>query len=125
MPAILTIINAVFCIYRLCMVLTVHRYYFGFKALTQPDVGLVVDKVALDIFLRVIRFYPKSCLFHQYLYTNLSRPLSSGTGTKGTFLAAEPSDSESLPLIKAVPLHAMEALEGRGGIAPTHSRPRH
>jgi hypothetical protein len=26
---------------------------------------------------------------------------------------------------KAVPLHAMEALEGRGGIAPTHSRPRH
>jgi hypothetical protein len=26
---------------------------------------------------------------------------------------------------KAVPLHAMEALWGRGGIAPTHSRPRH
>jgi hypothetical protein len=26
---------------------------------------------------------------------------------------------------KAVPLHAMEALVGRGGIAPTHSRPRH
>jgi hypothetical protein len=26
---------------------------------------------------------------------------------------------------KAVPLHAMEALGGRGGIAPTHSRPRH
>jgi hypothetical protein len=25
----------------------------------------------------------------------------------------------------AVPLHAMEALGGRGGIAPTHSRPRH
>jgi hypothetical protein len=25
---------------------------------------------------------------------------------------------------KAVPLHAMKALEGRGGIAPTHSRPR-
>jgi hypothetical protein len=24
-----------------------------------------------------------------------------------------------------VPLHAMEALGGRGGIAPTHSRPRH
>jgi len=27
--------------------------------------------------------------------------------------------------VKAVPLHAMEALGGRGGIAPTHSRPRH
>jgi hypothetical protein len=27
--------------------------------------------------------------------------------------------------IKAVPLHAMEALGGRGSIAPTHSRPRH
>jgi len=26
---------------------------------------------------------------------------------------------------KAVPLHAMEALGGRGGIAATHSRPRH
>jgi hypothetical protein len=26
---------------------------------------------------------------------------------------------------KAVPLQAMEALGGRGGIAPTHSRPRH
>jgi hypothetical protein len=26
---------------------------------------------------------------------------------------------------KAVPLHAMEALGGRGGIALTHSRPRH
>jgi hypothetical protein len=26
---------------------------------------------------------------------------------------------------KAVPLHAMEALGERGGIAPTHSRPRH
>jgi hypothetical protein len=26
---------------------------------------------------------------------------------------------------KAVPLHAMEALGGRGGIDPTHSRPRH
>jgi hypothetical protein len=25
----------------------------------------------------------------------------------------------------AVPLHAMEALGVRGGIAPTHSRPRH
>jgi hypothetical protein len=25
----------------------------------------------------------------------------------------------------AVPLHEMEALGGRGGIAPTHSRPRH
>jgi hypothetical protein len=26
---------------------------------------------------------------------------------------------------KAVPLHAMKALGGRGYIAPTHSRPRH
>jgi hypothetical protein len=26
---------------------------------------------------------------------------------------------------KAVPLHAMGALGGRGGVAPTHSRPRH
>jgi hypothetical protein len=26
---------------------------------------------------------------------------------------------------KPVPLHAMEALGGRGGIAPTHSRPWH
>jgi hypothetical protein len=26
---------------------------------------------------------------------------------------------------KAIPLHAMEAFGGRGGIDPTHSRPRH
>jgi hypothetical protein len=26
---------------------------------------------------------------------------------------------------KSVPPHAMKALGGRGGIAPTHSRPRH
>jgi hypothetical protein len=26
---------------------------------------------------------------------------------------------------KVIPLHAMEALGRRGGIAPTHSRPRH
>jgi hypothetical protein len=26
---------------------------------------------------------------------------------------------------KTVPLHAMEALGGRGDIAPTHSQPRH
>jgi hypothetical protein len=26
---------------------------------------------------------------------------------------------------KAVPLHALEALGGRGGIAPTYSRPRY
>jgi hypothetical protein len=36
---------------------------------------------------------------------------------------------EEIPLYKkkgkAVPLHAMEALGGRGGIDPTHSRPRH
>jgi hypothetical protein len=28
-------------------------------------------------------------------------------------------------LKQAIPLHAMEALGGRGDIAPTHSRPRH
>jgi hypothetical protein len=27
--------------------------------------------------------------------------------------------------IKKVPLHAMKAIEGRGDIAPTHSRPRY
>jgi hypothetical protein len=41
-----------------------------------------------------------------------------------------PDQSKHFPVYrkgkgKAVPLHAMEALEGRGGIAPTHSRPRH
>jgi hypothetical protein len=28
-------------------------------------------------------------------------------------------------VVKAVPLHAIQALGGRGGIAPTHSRCRH
>jgi hypothetical protein len=35
------------------------------------------------------------------------------------------SDKSKVKKGKAVPLHAMEALGGRGGIAPTHSRPRH
>jgi hypothetical protein len=34
-------------------------------------------------------------------------------------------DRVSKNIKKAVPLHAMEALGGRGSIAPTHSRPRH
>jgi hypothetical protein len=34
-------------------------------------------------------------------------------------------DFKSLQVKKAVPLHAMEALGGRGCIARTHSRPRH
>jgi hypothetical protein len=33
--------------------------------------------------------------------------------------------SITIKVKKAVPLHAMEALGGRGDIAPTHSRPRH
>jgi hypothetical protein len=32
---------------------------------------------------------------------------------------------ENINVSKAVPLQAMEALGGRGSIAPTHSRPRH
>jgi hypothetical protein len=35
------------------------------------------------------------------------------------------SSQVSLHKGKAVPLQAMEALGGRGGIDPTHSRPRH
>jgi hypothetical protein len=34
-------------------------------------------------------------------------------------------EEEEEDFFLAVPLHAMEALGGRGGIAPTHSRPRH
>jgi hypothetical protein len=46
-------------------------------------------------------------------------------------VALRMSPCASTPLIlifikgKAIPLHAMEALGGRGGIASTHSRPRH
>jgi hypothetical protein len=55
---------------------------------------------------------------------------SSG-GNKWGNLSQAPSTQGPLPKAfykkksKAVPLHAMEALGGRGGIAPTHSRPRH
>jgi hypothetical protein len=35
------------------------------------------------------------------------------------------TNSQNHKKSKAVPLHAMEALVGRGGLAPTHSRPRH
>jgi hypothetical protein len=32
---------------------------------------------------------------------------------------------KSMDIKKAVPLHAMEALGGRGGVTPIHSGPRH
>jgi hypothetical protein len=35
------------------------------------------------------------------------------------------AQSSQIKVSKAVPLHAMEALGGRGDIAPTHSIPRH
>jgi hypothetical protein len=40
-------------------------------------------------------------------------------------VASEQVEVKSKKKSKAVPLHAMEALGGRGDIAPTHSRPRH
>jgi hypothetical protein len=61
--------------------------------------------------------------------------ISDGTGSKNTkfwkpltfiqktILTSRPRAYKGKG--KAVPLHAMEALGGRGGIAPTHSRPRH
>jgi hypothetical protein len=43
----------------------------------------------------------------------------------GTVTSLTPSYSVLVKVSKAVPLHAVEALRGRGYIAPTHSRPRH
>jgi hypothetical protein len=40
-------------------------------------------------------------------------------------MAVKATQAKQFVESKAVPLHAMEALGGRGGIAPTHSRPRH
>jgi hypothetical protein len=34
-------------------------------------------------------------------------------------------DESERTIVKQSPLHAMEALGGRGGVAPTHFRPRH
>jgi hypothetical protein len=55
--------------------------------------------------------YTEACLYPLYLcvYVRCISVFMSWVKKKG----------------KAVPLHAMEALGGRGGIAPTHSRPRH
>jgi hypothetical protein len=53
-------------------------------------------------------------------------------GSQPRNLVYSPPDSQTEQICasvlikkKAVPLHAMVALGGRGGIAPTHSRPRH
>jgi hypothetical protein len=64
------------------------------------------------------RFGDAYCLHHQNEVSRLSslfRP--TVFSVKLSFVIPKKS--------KADPLHAMEALGGRGGIAPTHSRPRH
>jgi hypothetical protein len=62
----------------------------------------------------IVPLIPSLSIFH---HTVISRckfySLIGGPGLPGTVKA------------KAVPLHAMKALVGRGFIAPTHSRPGH
>jgi hypothetical protein len=67
------------------------------------------------------------------------KQMKRSLGYFGTFSQPEGSRKKGTPKLmwlesvlkdvksksKAVPLHAMEALGGRGGTAPTHSRPRH
>jgi hypothetical protein len=55
--------------------------------------------------------------------------MCTGGWTKGLLLVENSVTHQGVTLLhkkgKADPLHAMEALGGIGGIAPTHSRPRH
>jgi hypothetical protein len=53
------------------------------------------------------------------------RKLSPDGGGSGTKIRKRGYEGDYSGKGKAVPLHALEALGGRGGIAPTHSRPRH
>jgi hypothetical protein len=53
------------------------------------------------------------------------RERTPGTYWTGGWVGPEPVWTQRLEESKAVPLHVMEALGGRGGIAATHSRPRH
>jgi hypothetical protein len=71
----------------------------------------------LEVVLMVMLFWIISNFYRgSYFYENLNAP---------TFEILDLKCSIKYKKDKAVPLHAMEALGGRGGIAPTHSRPRH
>jgi hypothetical protein len=90
-------------------------------------VGFVVDKVVLgQVSIRVLRFCTVSII--PPCLSTLVYHL--GGRTRGPLVAAVQRRSLTIninvrDLSKAVPLHSMEALGGIGGIAPTHSRPRH
>jgi hypothetical protein len=78
----------------------------------------------------VRRFRGVHCLHHQgdersASYPPLKRRSTSIRLHGAVSQKAVPSLDLLVSKSKAVPLHAMEALGGRGGIAPTHSRPRH
>jgi hypothetical protein len=64
-----------------------------------------------------------TALHPRRLYTSYSPPWEPEISH--VYVQAKVNSSAKSKKSKAVPLHAMEALGGRGSIAPTHSRPRH
>jgi hypothetical protein len=97
------------------------RYGAGYIAHTPSDLGTRWGELSAS---RPGRLYPQD-------RTPSTRPiggwvgLRAGLGTETTRKALCPWNVSQIVESKAVPLHAMEALGGRGDIAPTHSRPRH
>jgi hypothetical protein len=68
----------------------------------------------------------------EQVYEQWQKYVAAGTASKGFLVPLElrcgfcPGILLKLPCkVKGVPLHAMEALGVRGGIAPTHSQPWH
>jgi hypothetical protein len=57
--------------------------------------------------------------------TNDSRSMNNVISMRNLEIWCGDTTSKNIKAKKAVPLHAMEVLGGTGGIAPTHSRPRH
>jgi hypothetical protein len=75
----------------------------------------------LTVFFEIIKFDLKAIFMYDFLLFHY--PQKRLVVTSKIFCANKEQCSKGKG--KAVPLYTMEALGGKGGIAPTNTRPRH
>jgi hypothetical protein len=94
-------------------------------ASAQNDRTFVNDSALCREAILVLSAYQEKIPARNAIYA-LAQDFSAGDELLLAILKAFiPLPLSKVSKSKAVPLHAMEAPGGRGGIAPTHSRPRH
>jgi hypothetical protein len=104
-----------------------------FRRSKEAPAMVTVRRTELRVFIKYIlrasAIFVISILVYFRIESVVSEPNdSTDAGKPRTLLTSvsnQPRQRSASVVIKAVPLHATEALRGRGDIAPTHSRPRH